>query len=221
VVGRIHPAIRGCIGPARWDRRAMRLLVVLVCAACATAPNGQRLIPPIVDLGAFVHDAPAQFTTPAELVTSSGDYAERTSVPRAPETARATGFASRFLLLFARHFVAGVETEVGSVSSTSTAFASTRSSIHLGFGVVAGVTGRLGRLSANAELAASLRKLERHTDDGAWFFYESHGSLESRLRADVWLLPWLTGGASFGVDRAGARTLTVGIGIHVIAYDLR
>jgi hypothetical protein len=115
-------------------------------------------------------------------------------------------------VVFAHHVVAGLEFEGGGARSEARDPSSTSSAVHLGGAAVLGLTARQGRISVGAELVAGLRKLERHSDDGDWFFLRQDRFLETRLRVHVWVASWLAVGVYAAFDDTGSR----GTGLRLI-----
>jgi len=160
----------------------------------------------------YVAPAPARYSTLPQLVPHDSNAVERTApvAPAATELTAATGSivggVARAGTVFLDHVIAGLEFGGGSVSSDARDLATTNSAVALDMAAVVGVTTQYtSRVSVGAELAGVLRKLERHSDDNQLFFVESDAFAEARLRAHIWLLPFLGLGAYVAVDEHGLR----------------
>lgn len=93
-------------------------------------------------------------------------------------------------------------------------------------GAVVGVERGFGRISLGSELMAGVRgvTVSAESHRGACETIETdvavRGVVEARVRADVWLTPWVTVGAYAGRDVFGSQsTAGLGLGGHLRAFD--
>ncbi|MBK9037300.1 MAG: hypothetical protein IPL61_39665 [Myxococcales bacterium] len=176
-----------------------------------------------VDVGGTVHHS------------FGADYAYRVVGEDLGDQALATGAKLRLLGHRGRVYV-GIEGGVAAVMAddrtqqmaTSDAMTSLRSSADTMImgGAVLGVDHPMGRLSLGAELMAGGQGLvvEATSVRGACETTERHvvgrGLVEGRVRADVWLTPWITVGGFAGKDVISGQTSAgLGIGGHIRAFD--
>jgi hypothetical protein len=196
-----------------------RWSILLALCGCVTFANGNRGVPLVESASVFTRETSPRYADPPRPVVHDANAVEKklpvVDGPATTDRAHAIGGQLGIMVILAKYLITGIDFEAGTVRSTATSAASTDSSIYMGLSAVAGLTGRVGRISATADLAAGLRKLERHSEGYKWFYSESRGALESRLRVDVGLRPWLTLGVFGGIDQMGARRLGLGIAIHL------
>jgi len=172
-------------------------------------------------------DITPRYTSPPQVVTDSPAGAVERRAPGAipPDfdargQAQAVGALTRGYVLLANHLVVGGETELGYAHSTATAATTTDGSMFGALGVFAGVTARVGRISASAIVAGRWASIERYSDGPDWY-REELTTIESRLQLDVWVCRYASIGALIGADREGNRSAGIGIALHPLAFDLR
>jgi hypothetical protein len=119
--------------------------------------------------------------TTAETPTAGGDDVSQT-------------FAEGVTFEVVRPLYLGLEVEIG-MSDVGTVDASSRAVRVGGFGLV-GLHVPLGPLAISGELAAGGRLVETLRSDPI----DGDGVLEARVRAMLWLTPWLTGGGVLGTS---------------------
>lgn len=144
------------------------------------------------------------------------------------------GDVSRFgvRVVFARHFYAGGELDIGRISDHIAADGAARmlgvtsagpvsgtiAAVH----AVAGVRATSGMVTAGIELATGVRHSDARTSYGIQLADVTEApALDGRTRVDVWLTPHLTIGASASIDLLVPSEIAVGLfaGWHFAAFD--
>lgn len=191
-------------------------IVAVILTGCLPPEPGARyrVAAMMFETGAFTRDVPARFPKLPEPVVPCTD-ASCSAEKRAPapvaleppstDLASAIGGAWRMAVIIKRHVLVGGDLEIGGVRSSASDYATTDSAINLGASAFIGVTERIGRLSASAELAYGVQRIMRRSDDDLWFFKDDRAFLEPRVRLDIWISSHLTLGAYAIVDEGGAH----------------
>jgi hypothetical protein len=187
----------------------------------------QFLTPPVDVTGTVAHEG----TTYTFRVSSM-------SPSTAPVHANALAVRIRLGGVTKGPFYGAIETDLGGLTSGPTlgtegmadGYQPTYDSPYTMYSAFHGVVGaraKLGMLALSAELAGGLRMLTFMVSDQLGSCASSGsaviatGELEARARADVWVSPHMTVGASVGtslIDRDD-RTIAVGITGHMRAFD--
>jgi len=188
----------------------MRLAFVPLLVACQ-GPAHQRTVPMIVEMGPFGYERAPRFAARHDEPTALGQ-------PPVHERAGTLAVATRIGGIVAKYLVLGGEVELGAGRSTSDAPSTIEQSLHLGIGAAIGLRGRFGRLSPSFEFFGGVRSIERHADDG-WFYFQRNGVIERRVRLDVWLFDFMTIGVYGGRDLDGNWSIGWRTGYHVEPYD--
>ena len=122
----------------------------------------------------------------------------------------------------------GTELEVGTVSSDGVRLAGGEAtpgaSVFVGGYFVTGVRGAIGRVSLSTELAAGARSVQLQAVDRAGTTGPApatgQGVVEARVRAELWISPWVSGGAVLGTSLVDRNETMVGgfLSFHTRAF---
>ena len=134
----------------------------------------------------------------------------------------------RFGMTVAHGIYVGTELELGGVQSDGVRVAGGAAEptnpLYVGGYLVTGVRGALGRFSLSTEIAAGGRSVQLQGVDKAGTQGTApaigQGVVEARVRAELWLSPWLSGGAVIGTSLVERDETMVGgfLSLHTRAF---
>lgn len=168
--------------------------------------------------------------------TTGPDYQYRVVGEDLGNEAMAVGLKGRIMVHGKGAFYGGVESGFAALSTgdgaaarsmaDNTAMLTPRAATAFFVGAVLGAETRMGRLTLAGEVLGGFRgvNVTAESHRGACETTETsidpNALVEGRVRADVWVTPWVTLGAYAGRDVATESTsVGVGIGGHVRAFD--